>query len=453
MAVCLAACNASTVPEPADTGGLRSPAGVWDPRQPEASDLAAPRGLVRRRAVFHLHSPWSHDACDGSGYEDGVLDTVCADQLREGLCQARFDLAYLTDHPDYGDAQPFEQLFHERRGDRRIMEGDDLVATEITCPDGHVVRWRPGFEDEVMPVGLRHHIDPDPAVRHDLLNRTDREALDAMTAAGATVLLAHTEGRDLVDLMRLQDDGLHGVEAFNVHAMFAPDIRQEFLGLDPLGWAADLGPFTFAGATAEPDLLFLAVAANQPPSLAAWDALLERGPMMGTAGSDAHQNVLSTLLSDGERVDSYRRTLRWFSTTLLAYGTTPEDDDEALAARRAYVLFEIFGTPEGFDVALHADGEVYEMGADAPPGELRVACPRLHPDSPHDGPDPDIRVSVLKDGEVWQTGCGAWPAERGVYRVEVYQTPHHLTGFLREEASHMVREYPWIYSGAIRVGM
>src|SRR5690606_22674298 len=96
--------------------------------------------------------------------------------------------------------------------------------------------------------------------------------------------------------------------------------------------------------------LFLAVLQHQPPSLAAFDALLARGPIVGTGGTDAHQNVLNYDLADGERGDSYRRMLRWFSNVLLTDGIEPADYQAALEAGRNYVVFEALGTPVDFTV-------------------------------------------------------------------------------------------------------
>ena len=58
--------------------------------------------------------------------------------------------------------------------------------------------------------------------------------------------------------------------------------------------------------------------------------------MIGTAGTDAHQNVLPILLRDGERGDSYRRMLRWFSNMVLVESgePTPATAQAALEAGR-----------------------------------------------------------------------------------------------------------------------
>ena len=452
-AMALAACTADEAPPEPEAPAW--PEGEWNPRMPDAATAIAPlRGLVHRRAVVHLHSPYSHDACDSHGWVDGQLDVACEDDLRAALCADRYDVAFVTDHPDYGDAQPFEALFHAREGDRWIEDDGGRFALDQACPgEERVVQWRAGFEDELMPVGLRRHVDADPARRHELLNATGAESFAAIHGAGGRVFLAHTEQRAREDLIAWQDLGLHAIEAFNVHAMFAPNIRQEALGLDPTAWITDIAPFTAEGSAAAPDLLFLAVHQEQTVSVEHWDALLQRGPMMATAGADAHQNVLPLIISDGERVDSYRRGLRWFSTMLLANGTDAAAIDEAVAARRAFITFEALGTPTGFDLHVEdADGGVWEMGSDAPAGTLVVTCPTLADGSPYGPRAPEIAVTVYRDGAPWQTGCGSWPVERGVYRARVDVTPWHLEPFLTG-AESLLRSYPWIYSGAVRVAM
>lgn len=451
----MAACSPSEPVFTEDSGVDGGPV-PWTAELPSAGTaIADVRGYTHRRAVFHLHSPWSHDACDGHGWEEGVKDEACLADLRGALCTTRFDAAFVTDHPSHGAEQSWEQIFHPQEGDSWVMgEADERRALLIPCDDGHTVAWRAGFEDELMPVGMVRHVDPDPSVRDAILNRADADSLASMQAAGARVLLAHTEGRELTHLETLQDAGLHGVEAFNVHAMFAPDIRQEDLGLDGLGWITEIGPFTSEDATAEPDLLFLAVHQEQLPSIERWDALLQRGPMMATAGTDAHQNVLPLEVRDGERVDAFRRMLRWFSTMLRATEGSVDGDDEALDARRAFIVFEVFGTPTGFDFVLEADGQSYEMGADAPSGQLTLACPELSPTSPRGDELPEITATVFKDGLAWQTGCGSWPTDgAGVYRARVDVVPNHLREFLGDDPEPFLHAYPWIYSGAVRVGL
>jgi hypothetical protein len=428
----------------------------WSHGLPPLGD--GPRGMRALRSVVHLHSPWSHDACDGDPLPDGVVNEPCLADLRAGLCATRFDVAFLTDHPAHAASQPYEALVHARSGDEGVA-GGNVVA----CDDGHEVLWLPGVEDELMPVALDRHVAGDDAAENDrLYNASDGEAVAANVAAGAAVLMAHTEQRDLDHLRALQDLGLVGVEIFNLHAMFAPDIREEALGLDGLGWVTDIAPFTVAEGTAEPDLLMLGVLQAQPPSLAAWDALLARGPMVGVGGTDAHQNVLPIALRDGIRGDAYQRMLRWFSNVLWARVSRSWADaedpagaaQEALAAGRSHLVFEILGTPQGFDLHLRdPSGAVVEAGGAGPEGTLVVGCPTLHPASPRGPEDPEVRVRVLRDGVVWHEGCGEVPTDGpGAYRVEVDVVPWHLRPFLGDDPEPWLRAYPWIYSNAVRVG-
>ena len=423
----------------------------WDRRLPALGD--GPRGTVALRSIVHLHSPWSHDACDGDPQPDGVVNEPCLQDLRAALCDVRVDVAFVTDHPAEAAFQPYEDLVHHRDGDAWAEVDGVRVGNRIACDDGHVVTWLPGIEDELMPLSLDRQVAGDDTAENDrLYNSYDAEALDAEEAAGAVVFVAHTEQRALADLERLQDAGLAGVEVFNLHAMFAPDIRESALGLDPLGWTSDVAPFTSPDGTGEPDLMMLGVLQPQPPSLASWDALLARGPMAGVAGTDAHQNVLPIALRDGERGDSYRRMLRWFSNVLLADGEGPSEAQAAVAGGRSYVAFEVLGTPVGFDFRLEADGEVWEMGSEAPEGTLVVDCPTLHPESPRGPEAPEIAVRVYKDGVVWHEGCGELPTDGpGAYRAEVEVVPRHLRPFLGDDPEPWMRPFPWIYGNAIRV--
>jgi len=429
IALFLLACTPETTTP--DTGPVEVD---WRPGLPALS--------VGQRVITHLHSPWSHDACDGMGIIDGEVNQPCLDDFRRGLCDAGIDTAFITDHPSYGAFQTFDDLFHPQPGDER----DGAIAI-LTCGDGRQVRLQPGFEDELMPVGLDEHVPGTPEERDDLLNRFDDEALQTMVDAGAKVFQAHTESRELPLLERLQDAGLTGVEIFNLHAMFAPNIRPEYLGLDALGWVEDIAPFTSPDSTGEPDLFVLGVLQNQPPSLAKFDALLARGPMVGIIGTDAHQNVLPLDLRDGERADSYRRMLRWMANTVLP--EPGESVEDALAAGHSFVAFEILGTPDGFSFTA-SDGT--GMGGETTDTTLEIVCPTLHPESPRGPEEPELDVRLISQGVVVAEGCGTHIVDSaGAYRVEIDITPTHLTRFLGDDPQPWLRPFPWILSNAIYV--
>lgn len=440
-----------------------------------STEVGGLRGHVLERAIVHLHSPWSHDACDGDPLDDqGNPRRDCLADLRAGLCQAGVDHAFLSDHPAHfaqatWDADPDHGAFLPDDSTALLPDAATPRALSWTCPDGRSLTWYPGVEDELMPVALDRHVPGDAAERDATYNESTAQALAAFEQAGALRLIAHTEGRDVATLQALVDAGLQGVEVFNLHAMFDPDIREEDLGLDRAGWLEDMAPFMDEDGTAEPDLFVLAVLAAQPPSEAAWDALNASGPddrvIVATAGTDAHQNVLPMPMRDGERVDSYRRMLRWFSQHLWMDGADAEGADldgaeAALAAGRFHVAFEVLGTPEGFDFHLvDAQGATHEMGSAlsdaALPATLVVSCPTLSAPSPQGSQAPEITATVLRDGATWQAGCGSFPVtEPGTYRARVDMTPWHLSPFLGDDAdaaAPWMHPYPWVYGNPIRI--
>lgn len=441
LLISIVACTES----PADTA-VDTPLVVpWTSERTPLTEVSS-GGRAWRRGIIHLHSHYSHDACDGDPMPGGVPDEACLAHLREGLCRNALDFAMITDHPAHAAEQQWEDLLLSRDGDTVV----DGIANRIACPTGHSVLTMPGIEDELMPVALNEPVADTPEERDRLYNSTDAEAFDADIAAGATVLQAHTEQQDLDALLERQANGLGGVELFNLHAMVDPDIRSEALGLGSFDYITDIGPFVTGDTDAEPDLAFLAFFQEQGVSLAKWDALSTVAHTTGTAGTDAHENALPNLLSDGERVDSYRRMMTWFSNIALVEGDGPEDVQAAVTAGKLFVAFEILGTPSGFSVRY---GELEMSGTADIGGTLEVTCPTLAATTPQDGNAPEIVATIFKDGAIWAEGCGEHVVtDPGVYRVRVDITPHHLSAYL-DDQQWLVRAYPWIYSNAFRLGL
>ncbi len=82
--------------------GCESTTPAWDPGLPATSSLyEARRGLRTVRGPIHIHSPYSHDACDGHGFADGQLDQACLDDFRHGICTTHQDFVMLTDHANF----------------------------------------------------------------------------------------------------------------------------------------------------------------------------------------------------------------------------------------------------------------------------------------------------------------------------------------------------------------
>jgi hypothetical protein len=450
----LAACGSSTKPQLPE----------WQKTLPPASVIATgmDRGLVPARGIVHLHSPYSHDACDGMPRDaSGVPNEPCLDHLRAALCADQIDYAALTDHDDTMADEEFATLFSMRGSDEAVMNGmSQQVASRITCDDGHHVLITIGGENDLMPIMLDRHVTGTVQERHDIYNGTDATAIAAMRDAGALVWVAHTEQHPTDELRTVAPDG---IELYNLHANLDPDIREQYLGLDSAGAIAAAVEFadTNEGGP-EPDLALLSFLSPNQPALTRWNDLLAEGRHVpATAGSDAHENALPVTLADGERGDSYRRVLRWFSNVVLV--SDPDDPaqiEAALAGGRLFALFEIMGTPEGFDVYATGSGsETIELGDTAPfdATHLVVHVPTVRGLDPS-LPAPEIHATVLRAAaggpEIIATGTGpeldvALPGP-GAYRVEVAITPHHLGPYLRDLGPDFAeQELPWIYTSPI----
>jgi hypothetical protein len=442
------------------------------PPPPPWPDGLPPLNVTRRdfhleRAIVHLHSPLSHDACDGEGWVDGALaSTECLAHLRSAACRLHMDTLWLTDHTPHLEEPTFEAAhWATEPADDLVRDGaGNVIAAHWGCDDGHRVLVMVGSENELMPVGLRRHPTEDPLVLADparlgaLYEEDGPEAAARFREAGALVFYAHTEGHPLEQLRATRPDGF---EIYNTHANVDPNIREEFLGLDRLGYTPMLLRFTRAANRMEPDLTLLSFLSENDNALDKWDTLLAEGMrLVGTGGCDAHENTFAMLMPDGERGDSYRRMMYWHTHHLLVRGEGRDAAMEALSAGRLYLTFEVLGTPVGFDfVAEPPSGTLCEMGSDCPLGAtLRVRRPWLPADFPA-GPTPEIRMRILRAAaggavEV-ASGDGAVlehvATEPGAYRAEVRIVPHHAGPQLGRFAAELVREVPWVYANPIYV--
>ena len=450
----VAACGQSSAPPALPT---------WQKTLPDARVIATgmTRGLVPARGIVHLHSPYSHDACDGMPRDGGgVPNEPCLQSLRAALCADRIDFAALSDHDDTMADEEFTTLFSMRDDDEPALDGSgQQIASRIHCDGGHRVLVTVGGENELMPIMLDRHVDGTIAERHAIYNGTDAAADTAMRDAGALVWIAHTEQHPIDQLRTIAPDG---IEIYNLHANLDPDIRRDYLGLDSAGAIAAAVEFadTNEGGP-EPDLALLGFLAPNQPAIARRNELLADGRNVTiTAGSDAHENALPVMLADGERGDSYRRVLRWFGNiVLVADPSDPAAIEAALREGRNFAVFEIMGTPEGFDVHAETGGGVVELGGTVPQGAtLVVHVPTVRELDPS-LPAPAIRATVWRAdpaGAV-QVASGAGPVievemtDPGAYWVEISIIPHHLGPYLRDLGTgYAERELPWIYTGAIR---
>ncbi|HRI10616.1 MAG TPA: hypothetical protein PKW35_22500, partial [Nannocystaceae bacterium] len=433
----------------------------WDPGQPEIAGCQV-RGVRDYRAIVHLHSPHSHDACDGDPQPGGVLDEACLADLRAALCTTRIDVAFLTDHPSFATDATLAEMVLTRGADEPVVDAKGrTVGNWLACEGeaaGHRVLIIPGIESgAMMPLGIAEHA---PAGTYDT---SSPATFQAIREVGGLAWVAHTESRQVDELAPL---GLDGLEFYQLHANLDPDIREEFLGLDPAGFLTDSIPFFFPsmGEGAEPDLAPLGFLVPNEPSITAFEALGQGQRLTISAGTDAHQNVLPNLAPDGERVDSYRRMIRWFNNRLRIDGPlTVESAKAALAAGRSHIVFESFGTPQGFDLHARVGDVITEMGAevDLSAGlELVATLPTLDPRSPRAEIAPTLRGVVIRATADTREVIAEWSEGEkvlalpgpGVYRVEVWITPRHLAPYLGDyQEPYISREVPWIYSGALFV--
>lgn len=444
----------ATVRDATDTdAGPEAP--PWDPRLRDTTELGVVRGLRVARGIVHLHSIHSHDACDYEPRVDGEFNEPCLQTWRDAVCATRQDVVFTTEHEEYGAEVEFEELLLQRRSDRLLLREGEPFANELTCPDGHQVVVLPGGEFDVMPVAMDRHIPGTPEERAEFYeNATPGRVTRMKNELGAVVLQAHTESRSVDDLRALNLDGF---EIYNLHANIDPEIREEFLGLDPWGFTQGVQPFVGASGP-EPDLVQLGFLAPNTPALLAFDRLLWEGrKLVGTGGNDAHQNTIPLRMRDGERVDSYRRMLRFVTHHFLVPELDAEAYEAALSEGRLWVVFESFATPTGLDFHAERDGEVFEMGDTAPPrSTLHVARPVVAGHEDVDVPTQIVLLRAERDGAQVvaqaQDADLVYETERpGAYRVEIRINPIHLTPWLGPEPDRFLVPTPWVYSNPVYV--
>jgi hypothetical protein len=215
-----------------------------------------------------------------------------------------------------------------------------------------------------------------------------------------------------------------------------------------------------------PDLAIFPIWSEDPRYLERWGSVLAHGVRrVTTFGTDSHRNTLPQELADGERVDSFRRMLLWFSNHVLVQpgeGGTWDDVavKDALRAGRLYGVFEYMGYAQGFDAYVEAGGETFEIGAevsfaDAP--EIVAVAPVVQELDPAvDAPEITVHVlRAIEDGfeEVAQgTDMLQYvPDGPGAYRVEVRIVPHHLATYLGAYADDAASPRVWIYANPFYV--
>lgn len=413
-----------------------------------------PRGLLDVRGLIHEHSPYSHDACDDKPKDsNGNFDAQCLADFYDGLCSCRHDFVMLTDHPTFFSEVPFPEtlLYKPGRGDQLVVRDGRPVANWVQCEQGHRPLLLAGSESkEIMPVGLEAHAEDPKAY-----SSRSAESVAALEARGAVVLVAHTEGYSAQSLATLP---ITGFEMYNLHANLERALED---GSAAKALPAILDPDEML----HPDLVLLTILAEDPLYLDTWAGALALGAQrVTTMATDAHRNALNIPLSDGERVDSWRRMNRWFSNHLLLHsddGREWDDRDlkQALRAGRLYGVFELLGYARGFDFHAEVGGGTVEMGDAASLAEgvtLRATLPAVRGLDELAQPPRTLRL-LRATQEGWlevSRGNGDLSVtvnEPGAYRAEVRMRPEHLRTSLGSFTDLADSDFAWIYANPIYV--
>jgi len=427
-----------------------------------SSELPPLRDWTIKKGIVHCHSPYSHDACDDEPFIEGVRNEVCFEDCRFGMCDTRQDFVFLSDHSTlYADYEYPEVLLY-KEGDTLIERNEMPVANRVDCGDGHNVIVSAGTETDMMPIGIEHHTGDTPEARKaiygsaKLEGETDNQArarcIDVLHEAGAKVFLQHTEGWDIETILELDIDGL---ENYNLHQNLMDNMGAAI----ELAFKLEMEPETLP----EVEMLLITVFQESDKDLERWSKTLAVKPMPAIVATDAHRNTFDGITPDGERLDSFRRMMHWFSNYVLV--PQGETDDliikNAIAKGRMYNSFDYLGYPVGFDFHAEIGETVYEMGDNVPDGDitLKLTRPGIYKLNPN-GPQPLFSTRILKaDAEGTWTEVASGEADlsvtvgKGVYRAEVRMVPEHLRAWLGPEADTYMNEMIWIYSNPIYVGM
>lgn len=413
---------------------------------------------------MHAHSVYSHDACDGKPIDaSGTVDRTCLDQFRKALCDTKLDFVFLTDHRGaFADHEFPDVVLHDASRGDRLEEGGR--ANWATCASRDPVLVMAGTESGTTPLGLEQHVPGTPKQRYEAYGEKTAASIEAFKKAGAVSLVVHPEEWGVEPLVTLPIDGF---EMYNLHA-------NAFLGLGAL--LAIINHLQNPDELARlphPDLFLVPVVTEDPRYLAIWGSVLARGvKRVTTMGTDCHRNSFPQITQDGERIDSYRRMMGWFSNHLLvrpdaAGAWNDRSLKDALRGGRLFGTFDVLGPVKGFDFharegeAAGAEAATREMGDEASLAKgvtLHVDVPALDRlDPAATAPTITARILRAKEGgwDVVATSSTSldFPVpSAGAYRAEIRMVPRHLEHYLGESAE-LARsgDFVWVYGNAIYV--
>lgn len=487
------------------------------------------RGYEHKTGIVHIHSRWSHDgcfpdhaeitspeieACAVNNQEQVEIDQCkadiieemlnnCVNEYRNAPCANGKEFMFQTDHPNYVRYQSFENALHYRplEGDQMLRDDQDrLLANKMKCPAGSPIDYTYiyyGIEgSQQMPIGMA---DPIPDIvfdisYHDAIPLEHAQAaLAAAQEQGGIGLICHPEQKD-ISVERIVAMPLELIEIFNFHPalmVLVEDITSLFT-LDRFISDDDDAP--------NPDLSVMLVLKPIEKDVLKFDEAVKSIRLGHILATDIHRNVevpsicsdvescqenffkdepnlarLFTvggpaILSDGDRIDSYIRSLKWASNHAWVDKTAPEHlaIRDAIGKARSYSAFDILGQADSFDLFAVVDEQPLEMGEEAKNytdakiyfRTPTVVKPLFASAKFGDPKDAEIVTKLIKiDAEqgsqvVKEVVGQGWTFEHpvdgpAIYRIEVWMTPKHLAADLGDLAWMADQQYPWIYSNAL----
>ena len=275
-----------------------------------------------------------------------------------------------------------------------------------------------------MPMMLHHHVPGTVQQRHDTYNAVDAAAVQAFRDAGGLVWIAHTEQHDIAQLRDAPARRHRGLQPPREHRS---ESACPYLGLDPD--AAIDAAVQFADTTdghPEPDLALFSLPRAEP----AGDRSLEPAARRwARRARHCRQRRARERAADHAR---RRRARRFVSPRAalvrnIALVTDPQIPRRSRRrSRRAalFAVFELLGTPEGFDISRRAaasSATTVRVGT-----TLDVACP-ARPQPRQVPPGPDDRGHRLRGStraaRRWSSqgsdSLSVPMAGAGAYRVEI----------------------------------
>jgi len=410
------------------------------------------------RVMMHMHSVFSHDACDNKPMEvkengEIKVNKDCLKDFKKAQCDHHVDAVFLTEHRKYFSEYAFQKIIQAYDLDQYRVERAMFTGGVINCDDNHQVEVIPGSENRLMTFGLKKHPERKKGWEMEwIYDAIDAENIEIFRRTGAIVGAPHME-KDKYTLELLKMIKPEAVEMYNLHA----NIKSVFV--DKNIWKITnfirhtLG-FIF-NPLIQTDLWMLVfLELDEKKTLTKWAQLVMHQKTTGIVGSDIHQNILPIKMKDGERLGGYLRMGRWFSNYVyLPSGNLNRDNlISSIVDGRVLGVFEILGIPKDFEFYIETENGEFPMGSEIAFKEgmlIRVKRPSNSPDYTY--------ISLLKATDNgWklvkqskQRKLTFYVKEKGVYRVQINVKALHLWKFMYTKYNIANKVFPWVMSNPI----